>query len=109
MADAPLTRPSLLVRIKDLADRQAWERFVELYAPLVYGFARKRGLQEADASDLTQEVLRAVVPAAGRPDRCAAPRPQSEGVAVGPRAERGARRGPPGRPTRPFRGTARTA
>ena len=66
MADAPLTRPSLLVRIKDLADRQAWERFVELYAPLVYGFARKRGLQEADASDLTQEVLRAVVPAAGR-------------------------------------------
>src|SRR5438876_10704993 len=66
MAEAPLTRPSLLVRIKDLADAQAWESFVELYAPLVYAFARKRGLQEADASDLTQEVLRAVAAAAGR-------------------------------------------
>ena len=64
MAQAPLTRPSLLVRIKDLSDQRAWERFVELYAPLVYGFARKRGLQEADASDLTQEVLRSVAAAA---------------------------------------------
>jgi RNA polymerase sigma factor (sigma-70 family) len=68
MAKAPLTRASLLVRIKDFADRQAWERFVELYAPLVYGFARKRGLQEADAGDLTQDVLRAVAAAAERLD-----------------------------------------
>jgi len=66
MPEAPLTRPSLLVRIKDFADQEAWERFVELYAPLVYGYARKRGLQEADASDLTQEVLRAVAAAAER-------------------------------------------
>src|SRR5437870_9169699 len=60
MAEAPLTRPSLLVRIRDLGDQQAWARFVETYAPLVYGFARKHGLQEADASDVTQEVLRAI-------------------------------------------------
>jgi RNA polymerase sigma factor (sigma-70 family) len=66
MVTGPVTRPSLLVRIKDLADQEAWEQFVELYAPLVYGFARKRGLQEADASDLTQEVLRAVAAAATR-------------------------------------------
>ncbi len=64
MAEAPLTRPSLLVRLRDFTDRGAWNRFVELYAPLVYGFARRRGLQEADAGDLTQEVLRAVAAAA---------------------------------------------
>ena len=66
MTEGPLTRPSLLVRIKDFADRNAWGRFVELYAPLVYGFARKRGLQEADASDLTQDVMRAVAASAQR-------------------------------------------
>jgi RNA polymerase sigma factor (sigma-70 family) len=66
MVTGPVTRPSLLVRIKDLADQEAWEQFVEVYAPLVYGFARKRGLQEADASDLTQEVLRAVAVATHR-------------------------------------------
>jgi RNA polymerase sigma-70 factor (ECF subfamily) len=33
---------------------------VEIYAPLVYGYARKHGLQDADAADLTQDVLQAV-------------------------------------------------
>jgi RNA polymerase sigma-70 factor (ECF subfamily) len=49
-----------LVRLKDLSDQEAWERFVEIYVPLVYGFARQQGLQEADARDLVQEVLGAV-------------------------------------------------
>jgi RNA polymerase sigma-70 factor (ECF subfamily) len=66
MATAPATRPSLLVRLRDLGDREAWDCFVALYAPLVYGFARKQGLQEADAADLTQEVLRSVAGAARR-------------------------------------------
>lgn len=66
MADSPNTRPSLLVRIRDARDGQAWSQFVALYAPLVYGYARKRGLQDADAADLTQDVLRAVAGAAGR-------------------------------------------
>lgn len=60
MSSSPNTRPSLLVRIRDGADREAWRQFVELYAPLVYRFARRRGLQDADAADLTQEVLQAV-------------------------------------------------
>ena len=68
MADSPSTRRSLLVRIRDPLDGQAWAQFVDLYAPLVYGFARKRGLQDADAADLTQDVLRAVAAAAGRLD-----------------------------------------
>lgn len=68
MGDSPATRPSLLVRIRDARDSRAWAQFVELYAPLVYGFARKHGLQDADAADLTQEVLRAVAAAVGRLD-----------------------------------------
>src|SRR5262249_14174045 len=66
MAEPPNTRASLLIRIRDARDGQAWAQFVELYAPLVYGFARKRGLQDADAADLTQEVLRTVARAVGR-------------------------------------------
>jgi RNA polymerase sigma factor (sigma-70 family) len=66
MTEPPLTRPSLLVRLRDARDADAWGQFVRLYAPLVYGYARKRGLQDADAADLTQEVLRAVARAAGR-------------------------------------------
>ncbi len=64
MPHVPPTQPSLLVRLKDAHDREAWERFVDLYAPLVYAFVRKRGLQDADAADLTQDVLRQVALAA---------------------------------------------
>jgi RNA polymerase sigma-70 factor (ECF subfamily) len=60
MSETPATRLSLLVRLSDARDDAAWNQFVELYAPLVYGFARKHGLQDADAADLTQDVLQAV-------------------------------------------------
>jgi RNA polymerase sigma-70 factor (ECF subfamily) len=50
----------LLLRIKDPADRDAWEEFVELYRPIIYRMARKRGLQDADAQDLAQKVLGSV-------------------------------------------------
>lgn len=66
MAEAPLTQPSLLIRLADAQDREAWGRFVEIYAPLIYGHARKYGLQDADAADLTQEVLRTVAAAIGQ-------------------------------------------
>ena len=66
MADPPLTRATLLARIKDGSDTAAWGEFVHLYGPVVYGFARKRGLQDADAADLMQEVLRSVARTAGR-------------------------------------------
>lgn len=51
------TRPSLLVRLRDGADAEAWQTFVDVYAPLLYTFARGRGLQDADAADVGQEVL----------------------------------------------------
>ncbi|HWG47786.1 MAG TPA: RNA polymerase sigma factor [Gemmataceae bacterium] len=60
MADSPQTRLSLLVRIRDSQDARAWTEFVDVYAPLIHGFLCKQGLQDADAADLTQEVLRAV-------------------------------------------------
>ena len=54
------TRPSLLLRIRNAGDNQAWSQFAEVYAPLIFGFARRRGLQAHDAADLTQEVLAVV-------------------------------------------------
>ena len=60
MLDTPTTRASLLVRLRDGQDHDAWRQFVELYAPVVYAFARRRGLQDADAADLMQDVMRSV-------------------------------------------------
>ena len=65
MSGAP-TRPSLLVRIRDRGDRAAWEQFAAIDTPLLLRFARRHGLQEADAHDLVQEVLKAVTKAAKR-------------------------------------------
>jgi RNA polymerase sigma factor (sigma-70 family) len=66
MGDSPTTRSSLLVRIRNGQDHEAWNRFVDVYGPPIYGFARKYGFQDADAADLMQEVLRAVAGAAER-------------------------------------------
>jgi RNA polymerase sigma factor (sigma-70 family) len=51
------TQPSLLLRIRDAADEESWRTFVSIYAPLIYRFCRRRGLQDADAADVGQEVL----------------------------------------------------
>lgn len=58
--DSPLTRASLLVQLRDGTNHRAWQEFMNLYGPVIYGFARKRGLQDADAADLMQDVLRSV-------------------------------------------------
>lgn len=66
--DSPLTRASLLVQLRDGSNHAAWQEFMKLYGPVVYGFARKRGLQDADAADLMQDVMRSVSNAIGRLD-----------------------------------------
>lgn len=66
--DSPLTRASLLVQLRDGTDHNAWGEFIRLYGPVIYGFARRRGLQDADAADLMQDVLRSVAAAIGRLD-----------------------------------------
>jgi RNA polymerase sigma factor (sigma-70 family) len=60
MASPPNTRASLIARLSQRDDREAWEEFVEIYLPLLYRMARRKGLQHADAEELGQEVLLAV-------------------------------------------------
>lgn len=57
----PATRVTLLDRIHDPQDQEAWTDFVALYGPLIYGFARRRLPQDEDAADVMQEVLSAVL------------------------------------------------
>lgn len=54
---APRTRASLILRLRNHDDLCAWQEFIEIYQPVIYAMARKGGLQNADADDLTQEVL----------------------------------------------------
>jgi RNA polymerase sigma factor (sigma-70 family) len=68
MGEIPPTRASLLLRLRNPRDEAAWREFIALYGPLVYGYARKQGLQDADAADLSQEVLGSVAGAVGRLD-----------------------------------------
>jgi len=56
----PETRASLLLRIRDQADREAWFEFEEIYRPVIQRLARLKGLQPADADDLAQQVLLSV-------------------------------------------------
>jgi RNA polymerase sigma factor (sigma-70 family) len=52
------TRASLLLGIRDPKDSLAWGEFVQIYAPLIHAYGLRHGLQDSDAADLTQEVLR---------------------------------------------------
>lgn len=68
MPTIPETRASLILRLPDARDVEAWDEFVEIYQPLVYRLARQRGLQDSDAQDLVQEVWVAVSRAVERWD-----------------------------------------
>lgn len=57
MPPLPDTRESLLLRVADRADGEAWREFAVIYRPAAYRLARRRGLQDADAEDLAQRVL----------------------------------------------------
>ena len=71
MVHDPDTRESLLLRIADARDRDAWMEFAEIYEPVIYRLARAKGLQDADARDLIQMVMSRVAPSIHRwqPDR----------------------------------------
>ncbi len=55
------TPPSLLQQLRSPDDQRAWRRFVDLYTPLLFYWARRVGLQESDAADLVQEVFTLLV------------------------------------------------
>src|SRR6185295_2052295 len=60
MGTTPNTRASLIARLSDADDVEAWQEFVQIYLPLLYRLARRKGLQHADAEETAQEVLVAV-------------------------------------------------
>ena len=62
----PDTRISLVIRLAETADVEAWQEFVDLYAPVLLSIARRKGLQPVDAEDLVQEILMAVARAIHR-------------------------------------------
>jgi len=53
----PLTRPSLLRRVRDPKDARAWNEFSEIYLPLIRQYVRFSGLPEVDVDDVVQETL----------------------------------------------------
>ena len=62
----PDTEPTLVRRLSDARDDEAWQRFDALYRPVVYRYARSRGLQHSDAEALVSEVMHRVFRAAAR-------------------------------------------
>ena len=60
MTVSPTTRASLLLRLRDPGDHDAWVEFVSLYEPVIYRVLRRTGLQDADALEVLQELFLAV-------------------------------------------------
>jgi RNA polymerase sigma factor (sigma-70 family) len=73
MHRVPETRASLLIRLRNLDDTEAWGEFMQIYEPLIRRYIGRRGMQDADAADIAQEVLISVMRSIGRwdpsPDR----------------------------------------
>jgi RNA polymerase sigma-70 factor, ECF subfamily len=61
MKPTDATSLSLLARLHDSADDDAWERFQAVYAPLIEKWLVWRGVLEQDAADIRQEVMRIAV------------------------------------------------
>lgn len=59
----PETRDSLILRLPTQSDAEAWREFIEIYEPLLFRFARRRGLQDADAREIAQNVFLSVAKA----------------------------------------------
>jgi len=55
------TSITLLSALRNSDDQVAWERFVRIYTPFIYYWARKAGLQPADSADLVQDVFALLV------------------------------------------------
>jgi RNA polymerase sigma-70 factor (ECF subfamily) len=69
------TQLSLIDRLGDLDDRDAWTTFIEIYHPAILASLRRRGLQDSDADDVAQKVLMSVA-------RSLAARPHDPNVAM---------------------------
>ena len=57
-ATLPTTRVTLLAQLRqDPSDQAGWDEFVERYGPHIYRWCRQWKLQDADAEDVTQDIL----------------------------------------------------
>jgi RNA polymerase sigma factor (sigma-70 family) len=58
--DSIATRTTLLERLKDWRDNPSWQEFFDTYWKLIYGFAIRSGLNQAEAQDVVQETMLSV-------------------------------------------------
>lgn len=63
MQDSAKTRYSLIGRLHDPQNLDAWNEFASIYQPVIFRICRQKGLQYADATDVTQEVMSKVAQA----------------------------------------------
>jgi len=57
MKSLPDTRYTLIGKLRNPQDAEAWSEFATIYQPVILRFCRSKGLQHADATDITQDVL----------------------------------------------------
>ncbi|XZE22031.1 RNA polymerase sigma factor [Pirellulaceae bacterium SH449] len=57
MTNFPETSETLIARVKNLGDVDSWSEFVGIYQPTILRMAKRRGLQDADALDVAQQIL----------------------------------------------------
>lgn len=60
MTNVPETSESLIARVKDPANGEAWADFLDVYRPVILRMAKRRNLQDADAQDVCQKVFFAI-------------------------------------------------
>ncbi|KAA5542305.1 sigma-70 family RNA polymerase sigma factor [Roseiconus nitratireducens] len=54
--DEPSTSASMLQRARQ-GDADSWKHLAHVYGPVIYGWARRCGCQQADAADVMQDTL----------------------------------------------------
>lgn len=57
------TSASLLIRIRDPQDGEAWDQFMDIYTSIVRDYCFQRRLQKNDIDDLVQDVMSSVAKA----------------------------------------------
>jgi RNA polymerase sigma factor (sigma-70 family) len=75
MAKDPLkTRLSLIEKLRDQSDQESWERFYDIYSPLLFRFSRSLGMTASESEDLVQETVISVSKSIGNyryePTKC---------------------------------------
>src|SRR5690348_10326975 len=56
----PATSGSLLIKIRDPQDYEAWYEFYNRYEPIIHRVALSRGLSDSEAQDVVQETMLSV-------------------------------------------------